>query len=56
MFDISRTDFLVDAADWRERAQHTLSIYYGDEATLDYAYGDVCLVVHVLGKARFQHS
>ena len=29
-------------------------IRYGNEATLDYAYGDVCLVAHILSKARIQ--
>ena len=34
----------------------TAYIHYGNEATLDYAYGDVCLVAQVLSKARIQHS
>jgi len=37
-----------------ENEVETPYIRYGNEATLDYAYGDVCLVAHILSKARIQ--
>ena len=39
-----------------ENKLKTPYIHYGNEATLDYAYGDVCLVAQVLSKTRVQHS
>lgn len=39
-----------------ENEIETPYIHYGNEAMLDYAYGDVCIVAQVLNKARVQHS